>query len=73
MTAQGSPDPLKSDFENPPTLHSRACGGTGMNGNISQEGITLDLEWMYRIGIGGLHNFDASLLTPRSLRSGSCS
>ena len=32
-----------------------------MNGNITKEGIKLDLEWMHRIGIGGFQNFDASL------------
>jgi hypothetical protein len=36
-----------------------------MNGNITKEGIKLDLEWMNRIGIGGFHNFDASLDTPQ--------
>ena len=32
-----------------------------MNGNITKEGIRLDLEWMHRVGIGGFQNFDASL------------
>ena len=32
-----------------------------MNGNITKEGIRLDLEWMKRVGIGGFQNFDASL------------
>jgi hypothetical protein len=36
-----------------------------MNGNITKEGIKLDLEWMHRVGIGGFHNFDASLSTPQ--------
>jgi hypothetical protein len=36
-----------------------------MNGNISQEGIKLDLEWMHRIGLGGFHNFDAAMATPK--------
>ncbi|WP_420149395.1 glycosyl hydrolase [Spirosoma sp.] len=35
-----------------------------MNGNITKEGITKDLEWMKRVGIGGFQNFDASLFTP---------
>lgn len=35
-----------------------------MNGNVTKEGITKDLEWMKRIGIGGFQNFDASLFTP---------
>jgi hypothetical protein len=36
-----------------------------MNGNISKEGIKLDLEWMHRVGLGGFHNFDAALSTPQ--------
>ena len=36
-----------------------------MNGNISKEGIKLDLEWMHRVGLGGFQNFDAALSTPQ--------
>jgi len=36
-----------------------------MNGNIAQEGIKLDLEWMHRVGIAGFQNFDAALQTPQ--------
>jgi hypothetical protein len=36
-----------------------------MNGNITKDGIKLDLEWMKRIGIGGFQTFDASLGTPQ--------
>ena len=36
-----------------------------MNGNISKEGIKLDLEWMHRAGLGGFQNFDAALATPQ--------
>jgi hypothetical protein len=36
-----------------------------MNGNITQEGIKLDLEWMHRVGLGGFQNFDAALATPQ--------
>jgi hypothetical protein len=36
-----------------------------MNGNITQEGITADLEWMHRVGLGGYQNFDAALQTPQ--------
>ena len=32
-----------------------------MNGNITKEGIKLDLEWMHRVGLGGFQNFDAAL------------
>ena len=36
-----------------------------MNGNISQDGIRKDLLWMHRIGIGGVHIFDANVGTPQ--------
>jgi hypothetical protein len=32
-----------------------------MNGNVTREGITADLEWMKRVGIGGVQQFDASI------------
>jgi len=35
-----------------------------MNGNVTQDGIQMDLEWMHRVGIGGIQNFDAALGTP---------
>lgn len=31
-----------------------------MSGNVTEEGAKLDLEWMQRVGIGGLQNFDAT-------------
>jgi hypothetical protein len=36
-----------------------------MNGNITQDGIRQDMLWMKRVGIGGLQNFDANLMTPQ--------
>jgi hypothetical protein len=36
-----------------------------MNGNITKEGITLDLDWMHRVGVAGFQNFDAALNTPQ--------
>ncbi len=36
-----------------------------MNGNITQEGIKLDLDWMHRVGLAGFQNFDAALATPQ--------
>jgi hypothetical protein len=35
-----------------------------MNGNVTETGIKLDLEWMHRIGIGGVQTFDAAWDTP---------
>jgi hypothetical protein len=36
-----------------------------MNGNVTKEGITADLEWMKRVGIGGMQMFDGNLGTPQ--------
>ncbi|GAB3529601.1 hypothetical protein GCM10027443_09220 [Pontibacter brevis] len=35
-----------------------------MNGNVTREGITLDLEAMQRVGVGGFQNFDAGTGIP---------
>ena len=40
-----------------------------MNGNISKEGVDLDLAWMKRVGVGGFQNFDAALETPQVVPS----
>jgi len=63
--AQNSTDPLKSGFENPPDGAKPRVWWHWMNGNITKEGIKLDLEWMHRAGLGGFQNFDAALFTPQ--------
>src|SRR5207249_3416997 len=63
--AQNSADPLVEGFKTPPNSAKPRVWWHWMNGNISKEGIKLDLEWMNRVGIGGFQNFDASLGTPK--------
>lgn len=63
--AQGNPDPLKRGFENPPESARPRVWWHWMNGNITKQGIKLDLEWMHRVGLGGFQNFDAALDTPQ--------
>ena len=63
--AQSKPDPVKSGFENPPESARPRVWWHWMNGNITKEGIKLDLEWMHRVGLGGFQNFDAALMTPQ--------
>jgi len=58
-------DPLRSGFENPPPAARPRVWWHWMNGNITREGIKLDLEWMHRIGLGGIQIFDAALATPK--------
>ena len=61
--AQRVTDPLQKGFENPPSAARPRVWWHWMNGNITQEGIMLDLEWMHRVGIAGYQNFDAALHT----------
>jgi hypothetical protein len=63
--AQTATDALKSSFENPPSGALPRVWWHWMNGNITQEGIKLDEEWMKRAGLGGFQNFDASMMTPQ--------
>jgi hypothetical protein len=64
-----SHDSLKAGFENPPNSARPRVWWHWMNGNITQEGIKLDLEWMHRVGIGGFQNFDAALGTPQVVKT----
>lgn len=57
-------DALKAAFLNPPSESRPRVWWHWMNGNITPEGIAKDLEWMARIGIGGVQNFDAAMETP---------
>jgi hypothetical protein len=64
-TPDSPKDPLRSGFENPPNCARPRVWWHWMNGNITQEGIKLDLEWMHRVGLGGFQNFDATMSTPQ--------
>lgn len=64
-SAQPAPDPLRDGFRNPPNGARPRVWWHWMSGNITKEGIRLDLEWMRRIGLGGFQNFDANLETPQ--------
>jgi hypothetical protein len=58
---QPAEDDLERGFATPPDAAKPRVWWHWMNGNITKEGIKLDLEWMHRVGIGGFQNFDASL------------
>lgn len=55
---------LQAGWENPPQGARPRVWWHWMNGNITREGISKDLGWMARIGLGGVHNFDAAMQTP---------
>lgn len=56
---------LARDFVSPPNSAKPRVWWHWMNGNITLEGIERDLQWMTRIGVGGLQNFDGALETPQ--------
>lgn len=64
-SAQNPKDALQAGFEHPPTEARPRVWWHWMNGNITKEGIKLDLDWMHRTGIVGFQNFDAALSTPQ--------
>src|SRR5437588_8406456 len=62
---QSSRDALESEFVDPPDSAKPRVWWHWMNGNITKEGIKLDLEWMHRVGLGGFQTFDAAFSTPQ--------
>ncbi len=65
MPVLAQDDPLRETFKSPPDSARPRVWWHWMNGNISKEGIKLDLDWMNRVGIAGFQNFDAALQTPQ--------
>src|SRR5712675_1411798 len=65
LRAEEKQDALLKGFLVPPESAKPRVWWHWMNGNVTQEGIKLDLEWMHRIGLGGLQNFDAGYATPQ--------
>ena len=63
--AAAAADPLADSFLNPPHAAKPQTWWHWMNGNVTKEGITLDLEAMQRIGVGGVQNFDAGTGIPK--------
>ena len=57
-------DALWHAFQDPPNAARPRVWWHWLNGNITQDGIKKDLEWMHRIGIGGLQNFDVNFAVP---------
>jgi alpha-L-rhamnosidase len=65
VLAQTPGDELEKRFQNPPDSAKPRVWWHWMNGNVTKEGITADLEWMKRVGIGGMQMFDGSLGVPQ--------
>jgi hypothetical protein len=58
-------DPLLGGFLDPPNDARPRVWWHWMNGNISDEGIKLDLDWMHRVGLGGVTIFEGAINTPQ--------
>lgn len=56
-------DTLALGFENPPNSAAPRVWWHWMNGNVTQQGITADLEWMKSVHIGGMTMFDGDVGT----------
>jgi alpha-L-rhamnosidase len=65
VATQALADPLRDGFDTPPNSAKPRVWWHWMNGNVTIDGIDKDLDWLARIGIGGVQNFDASLNTPQ--------
>jgi hypothetical protein len=61
-------DVLRDGFRSPPAVAKPRVWWHWMNGNITKDGIRRDLEWMNRIGIGGVNAIDASIDTPQVVK-----
>jgi len=53
-------DELQQGFSNPPKTARPLVWWHWMNGNITENGILKDLNWMHHVGIGGVQAFDAA-------------
>lgn len=56
-------DSLDAGFANPPESARPRVWWHWMNGNVTKQGISADLEWMKRVGLGGVQMFDVDIGT----------
>jgi hypothetical protein len=61
LFARDSGDILEQGFKNPPDSAKPRVWWHWTGGNVTREGITKDLEWMKRVGIGGAQAADCLL------------
>ncbi len=59
--AQSGPDALEQGFKSPPDSAKPRVWWHWTGGNVTKEGITRDLEWMKRVGIGGAQAADIGM------------
>ncbi len=56
---------IREGFLSPPNSARPRVWWHWMNGNVTWEGAKADMDWMKRVGIGGLQSFDAGMTTPK--------
>ena len=56
---------LEQNFLHPPSSAHPLVYWIWMNGNVTKDGITLDLEAMKRIGVAGVFNYDVGVGIPK--------
>lgn len=54
-------DEMEAEFQEPPQSARPRVWWHWINGNVTHEGIAKDLDWMKRMGIGGIQHFDVGL------------
>src|SRR5882757_7580642 len=57
IAATHAEDLMSADFRSPPNAARPRVWWHWMSGNVSLEGAKLDLAWLQRIGVGGVHTF----------------
>src|SRR5579863_975657 len=61
---QSASSSLEQQFRTPPDSAKPRAWWHWMSGNVTEPGITADLEWMHRVGIGGMQMFDGDMGAP---------
>lgn len=64
LSSPGKRDELATGFQNPPDSAKPHTWWHWMNGNVTKEGITADLEAMKRVGVGGAQIFNVDCGIP---------
>ena len=62
-THSSGADEMERAFRDPPDAAKVRVWWHWMSGNVTKEGITADLEWMKRVGLGGVQHVEADLGT----------
>lgn len=68
LHAQNRPDAspdMEEQFRNPPSSARPRTWWHWLNGNVTEEGLLKDLDWMKRVGLGGVQAFDAFVPAPQ--------